>query len=531
MQSQTQYTWKRFWCPRDGYYSLSDGGYLSDPDSEFGHFSNPFLKTLSDLSDIPCLILLGEPGTGKSFALDQEQAKIDENNEDQNVLWIDLKEYGSEDRLIRELFENRIFLEWYQGGNRLTLFLDSLDECMMRIETVADILAVKFENIRDHLHRLNIRIACRTADWTNYLEQKLRTLWNDPERKDEHFVHVYELVPLRRIDVLEAARVENIDSKAFLNEVNRVSAVPFAIKPIILKVLFNIFKQGEGSLPNTKSEIYEKGCLLLCEDIKEGEKAVRSRWSTDVEARLAIASRIAAMTMICNRTAIWTNLDQGNVPQECIPVSSLCGGTESGDDITINTNETSVREALSTGLFSSRGQNMMGWAHQTYAEFLTARWLSKGFNSSQITDIVFHQESIENKVIPQLREVISWLASINEEIFHALLESEPEVLISSDSGFLSHSSKEALIKVVLERYESGKWISKDIYDMPRFDNIKYPGLIILLRSYLLDNSKQVNSRKAAIYIANDCRLKELQNDIVDIALNPNEPYSLRIAAA
>ena len=26
------YAWKRFWCPRDGAYSLADNGYLSDPE-------------------------------------------------------------------------------------------------------------------------------------------------------------------------------------------------------------------------------------------------------------------------------------------------------------------------------------------------------------------------------------------------------------------------------------------------------------------------------------------------------------------
>jgi hypothetical protein len=34
-----------------------------------------------------------------------------------------------------------------------------------------------------------------------------------------------------------------------------------------------------------------------------------------------------------------------------------------------------VREVLDTGLFSSRGGVRLGWAHQSYAEFLAALYL------------------------------------------------------------------------------------------------------------------------------------------------------------
>jgi hypothetical protein len=30
------YPWKRFWCPREGSYSLADGGFLADPDGTHG---------------------------------------------------------------------------------------------------------------------------------------------------------------------------------------------------------------------------------------------------------------------------------------------------------------------------------------------------------------------------------------------------------------------------------------------------------------------------------------------------------------
>ena len=64
--SKKVYNWKRFWCSRSRQFSLADTGYLYNPDAEWGNIYNPDLVTLDKIANIPCLILLGEPGIGKS---------------------------------------------------------------------------------------------------------------------------------------------------------------------------------------------------------------------------------------------------------------------------------------------------------------------------------------------------------------------------------------------------------------------------------------------------------------------------------
>jgi hypothetical protein len=67
------YPWKRFWAPRDGQIDLSDEGFLADPESEsFWYSPNPDLKAFDQISALPCLVLLGEPGIGKSTAIIRE---------------------------------------------------------------------------------------------------------------------------------------------------------------------------------------------------------------------------------------------------------------------------------------------------------------------------------------------------------------------------------------------------------------------------------------------------------------------------
>ena len=70
------YEWKRFWCPRESRIKLSDGGYLVDPDLEWGRLLNSDVLPFVSIVEKPCLVLLGEPGIGKSFAIESEWSAL-----------------------------------------------------------------------------------------------------------------------------------------------------------------------------------------------------------------------------------------------------------------------------------------------------------------------------------------------------------------------------------------------------------------------------------------------------------------------
>ena len=52
------------------------------------------------------------------------------------------------------------------------LFLDSLDECLLRIDTIVAFLPEELKKLP--VDRLSLRIACRTAVWPLLLEEELR---------------------------------------------------------------------------------------------------------------------------------------------------------------------------------------------------------------------------------------------------------------------------------------------------------------------------------------------------------------------
>lgn len=365
------YQWKRFWCSRSGHINLSDRGYLVDPESEWGKHSNPTLLSTEEIAESPCLVLLGEPGIGKTQAIqDFKNLTNRVYKESHQVFDLDLRSYSSEDRLIRKLFECTAFTDWEDGTHHLHLFLDSLDECLLRIDTLATLLVDEFKNHRDQLKRLHLRIACRTAVFPRVLEEGLADLWGQDS------LEIYELAPLRRIDVIEAADAQGLDSNAFLEEIDRKSVVAFAIKPITLKFLLNLYKRHNGRFPPDQklSDLYLEGCRSLCEEPSLSRHSSKLR-GLGIDQRLIVAVRVAAITVFANRFAVWTGVDQGDVPDEDVLLRKLCQGYESANGREFEVTEAVFEEVLDTGLFSSRGINRMGWAHQTYAEFLAAWYL------------------------------------------------------------------------------------------------------------------------------------------------------------
>lgn len=519
------YNWKRFWCSRTGSFDLSDGGYLADPDSEWGHLYNPNVKSFESITTTPCLVLFGEPGIGKTHAIQTAQSAIYDKikDVDDRILCLDLRSYGSEDRLIRNLFEDPTFLSWARGNHRLHVFLDSLDECLLRINTLATLLVDEFKKYP--VDRMYLRIACRTADWPTSLEDGLIQLWG----KDA--VGVYELTPLRRLDVIEAVRANNLDPNFFLQEIDQKEVVPLAIKPVTLSFLINTYIKN-GRFPSTQAELYLQGCRKLCEETNEHRRDTRLIGSFTTEQRLAMASRIAAVTIFSNKYAVWTGIDRGNVPDEDTTIQELCRGSEDTDGAQFQVTEIAIKETLATGLFSSRGSNRMGWAHQTYAEFLAARYLAKHqMTLTQIMSLLIHPGDNEAKLVPQLHETAAWMTGMVPEVFRKIVRVNPEVLLRSDITTADPKDCAALVESLLRAYDEGGLMDRDWINQKRYKKLYHPGLVDQLRPYICDGTKGIIVRRVAINIAEACELRTLQNDLANIALDQKEPLPIRNAAA
>ena len=522
------YNWKRFWCPRGASINLSGGGYLYDPDSEWGRVYTPNVFSFDSIAQTPCLILLGEPGIGKSFALNAviEATKIRSKQEGNEVLFLDLRSYGSEDRFARSLFENSIFVHWTQGNHHLYVFLDSLDEGLLRISVLPGLLIEELKKIDKQLiPRLRLRIACR-PNWPLSLEDGLQKLWG------EDAVRAYELVSLRQKDVIEAARVNNFDPHAFLSAIDQAEAVPLAIKPITLEFLINLYRKSQ-SFRKTRTELYLEGCRHLCEEKNQSRQEARLTGDFSAEQRLIVASRIAAITIFTNRYAVWNDVDRGDVPNEDVTVSDLVGGKEKAQGNEFEVSEKAVKETLGTGLFSARGANRLGWAHQTYAEFLAAYYLSQsGMSQSQMLSLIAHPNDQEGKLVPQLHETGAWLAAMEPTVFQEVIKTDPEVLLRSDVTTVSENDRANLVGSLLKKCEAEQpLLLHDWSEYRYFKKLAHPNLAEQLRPYICDSTKNSLARDVAIEIIKKCKLQSLENDLVRVALDPTQLLQIRQDAA
>lgn len=479
------------------------------------------LSPFEEISGLRTLVLLGDPGMGKSTILSEQESAWKErlHGSKDKCLFINLRSYQTDSQLAAHLFDGSIFREWLTGTHTLHLFLDSLDEGLLSIKVLAARLIDEFRKLPSE--RLYLRIACRTVEWPDLLENGLVD-WLGTEG-----VQHYVLAPLRKSDVEEAARVSGLDAKLFLEQIKSSAVVPFAIKPVTLNFLLSVYRK-RGSLPESQSALYQEGCRLLAEETSKSRGAAGYKGKLTAEQRLAVAARIAAGIVFGNRNAVYNGTNPSEAFDEDVPSRDLSGGNELDNDGRFNVGENEIRETLATGLFSTRGSNRIGWGHQTYAEFLAAWYLKKhDVSISQIKSLISHPSDPNKKTIPQLGETAAWLAGMISEIFQGIVQGEPDLLLRSEVATGDSLRRAALVEALLQLYEN-----ENVFDRDRehYKNLAHPGLADQLRPYVSDKAKGVIVRRVAIDIAESCNVQGLTQTLLLVALDTSDNLATRVQA-
>ncbi|MGK9232209.1 hypothetical protein KXS07_10455 [Inquilinus limosus] len=521
VRGQRRFDWQRFWVAQGGLIDLSDGGYLVDPETRWSAGGGR-LHTLSDLGGRRALALLGEPGMGKSVALDAEAGRLRAEAESRGVTVIheDLRKFTSDHLLYKKVFESPQFVAWKEGDGELLLQLDSLDEALLRIDTVAALIADELPGLP--IERLSIRIACRTLIWpATTLMPVFKRLWGGEA------VGVYEIAPLRRADVRAAALAWPVDAEAFLEQVRLANAVPFAIKPLTLNLLLRLF-EAEGRLPDSIADLYRRGCLSLCEEQSANRRDAQRVGRLNPPQRYQLAGRVAAVSMLANRYAVWTGIEGQVVPEEDVTLSTLTVGSEPSDGNRVEVTRDHLREVLDTGLFSSRGDDRTGWAHQSYAEFLAAEYLiARKVPAQNVLGVLRHPSE---GLVPQLAMVTAWAASLDRKLRRALIEHEPVVLLHGDLVGWDAADLAALTDALLKGLDQDRTHDFIMGIGDRYRKLAHPGLGDQLRPYVVGRDHGIVARRAAMRIAEACSVSDLRDDLLAVATDQSDDPHIRARA-
>ncbi|MBA4020715.1 MAG: hypothetical protein C0483_26455 [Pirellula sp.] len=499
-----------------------DDGFLSDPNGEHGGLLNPNAVGFEVIDESPCLILLGEPGIGKSTAVREQFAHVS-GLSGRDALHFDLGEYGDERRLIDEIFGCAKFVEWSNDDKSLDLYLDSLDECRLQIPQVAKILWRQLERHRDKLSRLHLRITCRTADWPQSLTHHFCELWGKDVPKE------YELTPLRQRDVVEAVAASGGASAKFLAEIARTGTQALAMKPVTLNFLLQTFLR-DGRLPSNQVDVYAQGCLILCDENNPERVGAGQIGKHTPSDRLAVAERIAALTVLCNRPAVYFGPHDPEASSDCLTIDEIIGDAQALP-ASARPSADLVRETLASGLFSARGTQQVGFAHRTYAEYLAARYLTRTISAaSRRLEMLQHHEPRREKIVPQLHETAAWAATLDEAVFDDIAQCDPQVLLKSDVAARSDAGRRDLLERLLLLAAQDQLVDTGWSDRSHYGKLGHSGLAEQLRSFINDSAKPNAAREFAVEVADECDAAQLASELADLALNDSEPSRLRARA-
>lgn len=498
---------ERFWCTRAGAYTLDDDGFLRDPDANwFGTQSaNPGVLRIDELGGHRCLVLLGEPGAGKSTAVGATDRLVGAGVP---VLPFDLAAYGSEERLVREVFDDPSIIAWSAGSGQLCLVLDSLDEARARVPHVGAVVADRVRRLP--YDRLFVRIACRTADWPTSLEQSLEKLFGA--------VAVVEILPLRQVDV-SAIAAAWCDPPRFLDEVAQASAGPLAARPLTLRFLARSFGKS-GALPERGAGLYAAGVRSLCEEQNPARLDAGLGGALSLDQRVAVARRIAAATVFGGASAIWTG-PEVDADGEDIVVERLARSTEPPSHGTVDVAINAVREATRTGLFTSRGGQRLGWAHATFADFLAADWVvANNLSETQARPLFLGPDG---RCWPQTRLAAAWTVALAPERFEFLTVADPaafqgEVELPGDT--LRTAIIDGLFSVA-GTPTTAPWERS-------YRALRHRNVADQLRPYLRDNDP--DRRRLALELANECAAIDLRDDLAAIVTDSTGEMHDRVAA-
>jgi hypothetical protein len=497
---------------------MLDAGFMTDR-SDFLAAATPDAKRLCELADIDCLVLIGEPGLGKTTELKAEYHRVDNSLPDgDRALLVELGFTRVASELEERIFGSDAFREWSEGEGRLHLFLDSLDEARLRLETAAKLLIRGLEDVPHQ--RLVVRLSCRSADRHQTLENELSG-WFGGGR-----FAVRELAPLTRSDVEAAAAAEEVDPEKFIDEVVASEVQSLAMVPESLKFLLGILREG-GTIPPRRSEAFEQGLELLCREPDEDRRTGQASPSS----RMAISARIAAATLLSGRSVIRTA--PGSSGPDEAALAELVGGREVdrhvGVERSLDIDEAALEDALGTAIFSGAGPGRSRFAQASHSEFLAARWIADGgLSTRQRDDLLFAAAS--GKLVPQLREVAVSLAELSAGFEATLLDRDPLVLLRSEPRGLDNGGRERAVEALME---GARELAVDRWDnrlRRSFSSLAFPGIVDLLRSIVGDGSDSPWARQIACDLAAGCGLVALAPVLIDLALDPGTHLQVRVAA-
>lgn len=363
------------------------------------------------------LILLGEPGSGKTDLL--ERASELHGVGRYNASTIDALLVFNTDVIIVDGVDE---ITAYQSG----IPINSL---LAKLPASAQII-----------------LSCRSADWQAAVNANTIT------QKWKKAPVVGQILPLNESEIVEFLEVYGTGQNAeeFIQTARQHDVFEHLKNPQYLKLLLDAVKSV--GWPSTKRELFENACLELTKEHNNLHNCINPTYYASGQL-IRAAGFICAQLLLTGSTHIrLMNRGEGAQPGKS---ELVC------DDI----DAALINAALSTMLFRPSGQTILEYSHRTTAEFLAAKWLAenlnRGISLGRLEGIFYSGKHV---VPSALRGLHAWIATLSPAIALKFIERDPYgFVLYGDPSVLSVPQVKLLLnsmEIMAERdpyFHSNNW--------------------------------------------------------------------------
>ena len=343
-------------------------------------------EKLSDFRSARAYVLLGEAGTGKSTAFEEEKRN------DGNAVDVTAR------RFIRGGLESHP--EWWDA----TLLIDGFDEVRAGggdLREPLDSLVCRLENLGNP----RFRLSCREDSWLG--RNDLRELSSATGRE----LYLLRLDPLSEQDahrILAAAGVPDPDR--FWWNAEDCGLEAFLQNPLLLDIL--VRANDSGSWPEGRLAIFERACETLASETNREHLDGWDGHPFAVEEVVLAAGRLCSILLLSGNSG-WSRRGPGDDEYPAL--------SEAGEGQPL------LKFTLDTKLFEGDAETGRRPRHRQIAEFLAARYLGHTIRDRGLpaTRVLAWMRGIDGIVMPDLRGVSVWLAATNAEVRRPIIESDP----------------------------------------------------------------------------------------------------------
>lgn len=451
---------------------------------------------LSELRDRPFLVLLGEPGSGKSTALEYEA-----------------REEGGELITCREAV-NGIPL-----GCSTTGYFDALDEYRAGESGKDKLLQLGLVISNSKLERW--RLTCRAEDWRAAadLAAMRHAARNQP-------IVVAHLLPLSEEETqLVLAGLAEADPGKFVIEARSRGAGPFLESPLSLKLLHSVVL-ADGVWPRSRFDLFDRATFALAHE-HDPERVTDPRPSVD--QIVTIAEKMCFFLLATGAKALWRS-------------NALLPGAKASDFVSIQSLDLPADEAgfaLDTAIFRGEGQSFEP-VHRTVAEFLAGRYLA-GTVTGRASGMLFPLRRAialvtgDDLAAPsELRGLYAWFAAHLSQMGDeagaiSLIERDAAtVLAYGDAAALKTAGRKAIV-ANLDRTDPFFLSSRERGTV--IGGLAVDDLVPEFLTILDDGSRGHMQLTVLEALAEGQPLAKMQTKLHEITLSSDRPYWQRMRAS